>query len=124
MTGVKEDSGESCTTNELDKSGEVYTVHKIRSTKEMDNLGEGDAIEEALKKKKDDRYEEEKELAYKAVPKRKKWLTWWKKQLKGASDPNSEVHPDHKKAPGQSQPRLQTKQAASQRKHVLRDMTG
>ena len=39
-------------------------------------------------------------MVNKAVPKRKKWLSWRKKQLKGASDPHSELHPDHKKAPG------------------------
>ena len=83
----------------MDESAEVYTAQKIRSTREMDELGEGDAIEEALKKKKDDRYEEEKKLVNKAVPKRKKWLSWRKKQLKGASDPHSEIHSDHKKAP-------------------------
>ena len=33
----------------------------------------------------------------------------------------TEVHPDHKRSPGQSSPRLQTKQAVSQTKHVLMD---
>ena len=58
MTSVQEDSGESYTTNELDESVEVDTAQKIRSTKEMDKLGEGGAIEqvmeEVFEEKKDD----------------------------------------------------------------------
>ena len=44
--------------------------------------------------------------------------------MKGSDEPHSEIHPDHKKALGQSQPRLKTKQAVSQTKHALRDITG
>ena len=44
--------------------------------------------------------------------------------MKGSDEPHSEIQPDHKKAPGQSQPRLKTKQAVSQTKHALRDITG
>ena len=83
MTVVQEDSGQRCTRKELDESGEADTAQKSRSTKEMDKLGEGDFIEpvmeETFKEKKDERYEEEKKLIKKAVPKRKKRLSWWKK---------------------------------------------
>ena len=45
ITSVQEDNGQSDTTNKLNEADEVDTVQKNRSTKEMDELGEGDVIE-------------------------------------------------------------------------------
>ena len=48
MTSVQEGSGQSYTPRELNESGEVDTARKSRSTKEMDELYEGDAIEQVI----------------------------------------------------------------------------
>ena len=47
-SSVQEGSGQSYTPKELKESGEVDTARKSRSTKEMDELYEGDAIEQVI----------------------------------------------------------------------------
>ena len=48
MTRVHEGSGQSHTTKELDKLREVKTARKSRSTKELDEMAEGDDIEQVI----------------------------------------------------------------------------
>ena len=56
MTGVQESRGQSLTTKALDESREVETAQTGRSTKESDELVEGDFTKQVTK----DRFEEKK----------------------------------------------------------------
>ena len=48
MTSVQEGSGQGHTTKELDKSRKVDTARKSRTTKELDELHEGEDIEQVI----------------------------------------------------------------------------
>ena len=90
ITGVQESSGQSLTTKALDKSGKVETAEKIRSTKELDDLADGDyteqVIEDHFEEKKIDKDDEEEGLGKKLTPKAYKWLSWWKKRWPASGD--------------------------------------
>ena len=90
MTGVQESSGQSHTTKALDESGKVETAEKIRSTKELDDLAEGDyteqVIEDHFEEKKNDEDDGKEGPGKKLTPKAYKWLSWWKKRWQGSGD--------------------------------------
>ena len=118
MTGVQESSGQSHTTKALDESGKVETTEKIRSTKELDDLAEGDyteqVIEDHFEEKKNDEDDEEEGLGKKLMPKVYKWLSWWKKRWPASGDLQSKLQKDNERTPEQSQTRIQMKRTKSQ----------
>ena len=81
---------------ELDESREVETVRKSRSTKELDELAEGDDIKQVIE---DEEIDKEEGLGKKLAPKVNKWLSWWKKRLTAAGDLHSKLHYDKEKNP-------------------------
>ena len=90
MTSVKEDSGQqSCTTKELEKSGEVDNAQRSSSTKELNESGEVDTsqqvLEDEITEKKDDKEDVREKLVRGEVPTEERWLSWWKKQRKRAT---------------------------------------
>ena len=74
---------------ELDESREVETVRKSRSTKELDELAEGDDIKQVIE---DEEIDKEEGLGKKLAPKVNKWLSWWKKRLTAVGDLHSKLH--------------------------------
>ena len=103
LSSVQEDSGQqSRSKKEMDESGELDTVQKSSSPKELDEMDEVDISqqvkEDELKEEKDVKDEMRKKMVKEEVPKGETWISWWKKQWKGANNPQAEVHPNQNKA--------------------------
>ena len=90
MTGVQESSGQSRTTKAFDESREVETAQTSRSTKELDELAEGDYTEQVIKdhfeEKKDGEDDKEEGSGKKLAPRAYKGLSWWKKRWPASGD--------------------------------------
>ena len=82
----------------------------------MDKIDEVDISkqvkEDELKEEEDVKDEMRKKMVKEEVPKGETWIDWWKKQWKGANNPQAEVHPNQNKASG-TEPAKAPDEAAS-----------